>query len=56
MTNYWIYSELIGGSDKSVYAVLQGQWPSYDAASPVAAITAEPTPQASVAVADNHGA
>lgn len=31
MTNYWIYSELIGGSDKSVYAVLQGQWPSYEA-------------------------
>jgi len=30
MTNYWIYSELSGGSNRSVYALLRGKWPSYD--------------------------
>lgn len=30
MTNYWIYSELIGSSNSSVYALLHGQWPSYN--------------------------
>ena len=29
MTNYWIYSELIGDSNTSVQAVLDNHWPSY---------------------------
>ncbi len=39
MTNYWIYSELIGASDKTVQAVLDNKWPSYDiyGSTPVAA-------------------
>jgi soluble lytic murein transglycosylase-like protein len=30
MTNYWIYSELLGTPNRSVYALLHGQWPSYE--------------------------
>ena len=30
MTNYWIYSELDGSANRSIYAVLQGHWPSYE--------------------------
>ena len=30
MTNYWIYSELAGMANHSVYALLKNQWPSYD--------------------------
>lgn len=30
MANYWIYSELTGQSNRSVYALLRGKWPSYD--------------------------
>jgi len=29
MTNYWIYSELAGAPNHSVYALLKGKWPSY---------------------------
>ncbi|MBY0407781.1 MAG: lytic transglycosylase domain-containing protein, partial [Rickettsiales bacterium] len=41
MTNYWIYSELIGGSDTSLRAVAKGQWPSYEAYDSLAAAKAE---------------
>ena len=30
MTNYWIYSELAGTANRSVYAFIKGKWPSYD--------------------------
>ena len=30
MTNYWIYSELAGSRNRSIYALLNGYWPSYD--------------------------
>lgn len=30
MTNYWIYSELDGGANRSVHAVLNNNWPSYE--------------------------
>lgn len=29
MTNYWIYSELFGVSNKSIFAVLRNNWPIY---------------------------
>ncbi|MEQ1790357.1 MAG: transglycosylase SLT domain-containing protein [Rickettsiales bacterium] len=29
MTNYWIYSELVGASNKSILSLLQGDWPNY---------------------------
>lgn len=57
MTNYWIYSELIGGSDKSVQAVLQGQWPSYEAfGTPVAADTTVTEVPSTASVMRDHGA
>lgn len=31
MTNYWMYSELIGSENNSIAALLNGQWPSYAA-------------------------
>lgn len=31
MTNYWIYSELVGGNDRSVHALVAGRWPAYAA-------------------------
>ena len=30
MTNYWIYSELEGTENNSIYAVLKGHWPTYE--------------------------
>lgn len=30
MTNYWIYSELVGTSNRSIAALLRNEWPSYD--------------------------
>lgn len=33
MTNYWIYSELSGNTDSTIYALLRGRWPSYDVSS-----------------------
>lgn len=30
MTNYWIYSELIGNTDKSTVALLRGNWPTME--------------------------
>ena len=29
MTNYWIYAELDGSENRSVYALMKGRWPSY---------------------------
>jgi soluble lytic murein transglycosylase len=37
MTNYWIYSELAGKSNSSIYALLSGKWPSYKPIVPLAA-------------------
>ncbi|MFO0388788.1 MAG: lytic transglycosylase domain-containing protein [Alphaproteobacteria bacterium] len=37
MTNYWIYSELAGKSNSSIYALLSGKWPSYQPIVPLAA-------------------
>jgi len=31
MTNYWVYSELDGKKNASIYSVLQGSWPIYSA-------------------------
>lgn len=36
MTNYWIYSELAGKSNNSIYALLSGKWPSYQPIVPLA--------------------
>jgi hypothetical protein len=30
MANYWIYSELTGSANYSVYALLHNRWPAYD--------------------------
>ncbi len=40
MANYWIYSELIGSSNSSLYALLHNQWPSYNDGTPLAARSA----------------
>jgi soluble lytic murein transglycosylase len=49
LTNYWIYSELVGDSNGTVTALLQNKWPSYEAyAGPVA----ENLPKVA---ADNNG-
>lgn len=31
LTNYWIYSELVGNSNGTITALLQNKWPSYEA-------------------------
>ena len=31
MTNYWMYSELVGSENESVVALLHGKWPAYSA-------------------------
>lgn len=33
MTNYWIYAELAGSRNRSIYTLLNGHWPSYDSGS-----------------------
>jgi soluble lytic murein transglycosylase-like protein len=45
MTNYWIYSELDGSDNKSIYAVLKGNWPSYEPY--VASVPAQVNPHSS---------
>lgn len=30
LTNYWIYSELTGASNRSLASLIRGHWPSYD--------------------------
>jgi len=41
MTNYWIYCEMSGRVNTSIYALLHGRWPSYDETSwPVAVASA----------------
>ncbi len=36
MTNYWMYSELAGDSNRSIAALIKGTWPNYSTSTPVA--------------------
>lgn len=55
MTNYWIYSDLTGGSDESVQAVLHGQWPSYAVLEGIKPVAEAQPPAPTLEASVTHG-